>query len=479
MTSRASAIAGLAWSLALSLGCTAEPVHARAIWVDDFGGDGRRRLHVYDRGELSEFEVLGTSEPVERVRLDPRGRGILVRSGDRGAWFDLDDGRRLPLLLPQAGFASKPSIEFGHEALVWIDDLDRALTLVPVARGLPLVRDELGTIAPLRRGEGFDWLIAAGEAPIVFVAEASGGAGNGRASFMRYPSDPDDAMTISLDAHASGLSLPRSVSASTSCDSSLGCFVTAAVEPLGELAIYSSSQSGAEGPWELFDRRSPGLASPLELPSELADSQSGAGLRLLTVLDRAVSIWIGPGQLYRFDRAAGIVDSLPVFAVPPLHWTTADEGRALILSSSSGAVYRADRDGLRAVSVESTTCAGPSEPSVSPSGRWVAWTCIDIEAEVAAASGVVVRVSAAGLERFVGVPMATLAIDDAGDLLLYSVESSFTDEVDGVGPTSLPRSLFALSGDGALTRIDELEPAPTPVLVGTSELASYIQGVAL
>jgi hypothetical protein len=475
---RAGLLAGIGIGIGLAAtalaGCGPEPVAARAIWIDDSqAGDGIQRIHVYDRGSIDAFELLGQREPVSRVRLDPRGAGILVRAGDRrGAWFDLDDGRRLPLLLPPAGFGSQPSVDFGPSALTWIDDADGAVTLVPLAPGVELERREDGSVIPLRRGAGFAWTRAAAQAPILFAA----GLGGGRASFLRYPVTPEQAPGIVLEAEASGLALPANPSEVHACATTLSCSVQLAIEPEGELAIFAQDPAG---PWQLFERRAAASAGPLILPETLAEAADGPGLRLLAVLDPEVSVWIGAGQLFELERGAGVVRNLPVFGSPPLHWSTADRGRAVILSSSAGPVYRADLTGLRTISVETSSCLVPSEPVVSPDGTWIAWTCVDPDAELVAASGVVVRVSAGGLERFVGVPMATLAIDDDGDLLVYSVQSSLVDQVDGVSPASVPRNLFTLARDGVLTRVDKLEPAPAPVLLGASERASYIQGVAL
>lgn len=478
MTSHASLRIGLAaLSVALS-GCGPEAVDARAIWVDDFGGPGQRRIHIYDRGDLDEIEVLGASEAIERVRLDPRGRGVLVRTGDRGAWFDLDDGRRLPLQLPPSSLGGQPRLAFAEQALTWIDPGDGSVVVVPLAMGLPLARRADGTMQPLTRaigsglGAGAAWTVAASRAPVLFTGAQSGT----RASFLRYPERAGQALVIALEATAEGLTLPASARESRTCATNLGCYAQVSVDAEGERAIFADDIGG---PWQQFEGRSPATAGPLELPEALADAQLGSGLRLLQVLDRASSIWIGAGQLYHYDRVEDFVDSLPLFASGPLTWFTVDDGRAVVLVSNTGPVYRADIDGLHIVNLETTTCVGADPPKVSPDGRWAAWTCVDADAEVTAGSGVVVRVSAAGLERFVGVPMATLAIDDHGDLLLYSVESILNDAVDGVDVTTLPRNLFVLERGGVLTRIDDLEPAPTPVLLATGELAAYIQGVAL
>ncbi|MFO7566145.1 MAG: hypothetical protein R6X02_26100 [Enhygromyxa sp.] len=462
-----SALVGL---YLLGTGCGAEPVEARAIWVDEARGDARRRIHVYDRGAIESFEVLGDTEPLERVLLDPRGRGLVVRTGDRrGAWFDLDDGRRLPLLLPSSSFGA--TIGFADGALTWIDDHSRALTVVPLSSGLALSRRGDGTLEPLTRGSALYWSVAASQAPIVFAADVTGT----RASFFRYPTSADQPLVIALEAEASGLSLPASAR-------------QVALEPGGELAIYSSSID-ASGPWELFDRRAPESAGALELPPALEELQATNNLVLLQVLDRRVSVWSGAGQLHRHDRLRGTVESLPTFASPSAFasasasasasWTAVEQGRAGILTTTWGPVYRVDLTGLRSLSLDTTECQGASEPVVSPSGAWIAWACADTSLGSVGESGALVRVSAAGLERYVGVPMTTLAIDDDGDLLLYS-SNLVGDGLDVIGSTrGAPRTLFVLSGDGVLTRIDDLEPTPAPILLGASAAETYIQAAAL
>ncbi|MCA9695897.1 MAG: hypothetical protein KC431_00110, partial [Myxococcales bacterium] len=230
--------------------------------------------------------------------------------------------------------------------------------------------------------------------------------------------------------------------------------------------------------WQQLERRRPEAAGALELPEVLV------GGSLLHAVDRRVSIWLAGGLLQRWDQGLGSGDEavagFPIFAVPPYWWFVTADGEAVVLLSASGAFYRADGEGVGAVSLETTACIVTGSPVISPRGDWAAWTCIDTTAADAAFTGAVVRVSAAeGLERFSGVPMTVLAIDDDGDLLLHSVQTTYSDQLDGIESQDLPRSLFVLSGRGVLTRIDDLEPAPTPVLAGSSELGAFIQAVAL
>jgi hypothetical protein len=461
------------------LGCGAEGVAARAVWVDGFAADGVRRIHVYDQGDRFAIEVLGESDPHERVRLGPRGRGLLVRAGaNSGAWFDLDDGRRLPLQLPPSTPGGDGPVSFAArgDALWWLDPVDASLRVVPLAPGVSLGRRDDGSMIPIAEPGGVAWVLGSLDAPVLLVKQL-----DGRASFFRYPDATDPRLRSELvrEATIETLPLPSEAEEHRSCASAIGCFTRVGLDPSGELVI--TADRDAFGEWSIFDVRAPQLAGPLELPEPLSSAAASGGLGLLRVLDRSVSVWIGAGQLYRWDRAAGMVDSTPVFAKPPLFWFPVDHGRALVLLSMTGPMYRIDAEHLSVLNLESTDCAliPGSAPIVSPRGDWASWACSDGADPPATTSGVIVRASVDGLERRSGVPMTPLAIDDDGDLLLYSVESTSTDEVDGVALTSRPRSLFVLSNQNVLTRIDELEPAPAPVLLGAGDLATHMQGAAL
>lgn len=478
---------GLALTLAAALTCACgpPPVEARAVWIDSSSSEGERRLQIYDRGELRSLTVLGAPEPINRMRLGPRGRGVLVRSLDRrSVWIDLGDHRRLPLLLPQAEVASSPPVAFSGAgtALHWIDDdpVDPGLALIPLAPGLALERGPSG-IVPLRAGGSFDWRISAGTAPLVLAASV----GAGRATLLRFPERPEQPLALVEDLVVEGLELPSKPELLTRCNAVSDCYSLASMDAAGELAVFAP---GLDGPWQQVDRRAPARSGPIEFPAELASAQAGGGLGLLHVIDRELSVWVGAGILYRWDRRAGEVESFPVIAPEvaslggsSLHWFVVDGGRAVLLVSMAGPVFRVDGEGVAPVSLETTECLPASDPVVSPAGDWVAWTCFEVGANFDAAEGVVVRVSArGGLERLVGVPMSVAAIDDGGDLLLYSVQTVFDDQLDGVEAQDVPRSLFVLSGDGVLTQVDELEPAPAAVLVDpTKQQSTFIQAAAL
>lgn len=447
----------------LGLGCKGESVEARVVWVDGVSDGQARRIHVYDRGDRYTLEVFGETEPRESIELGSRGRGLFVRGGDWGAvWFDLDDGRRLPLPLSEFELEG-PEVQFTarNDALWWRDEAAGILTVVPLAAGLALERDEDGSVRPLTEPGPLAWAIGASRAPILLTQHDD----DARVQFLRYPDDAHDVLALVSEAEIEfdvGLSPPEEMH---ECYSEQ-CYARIAIDPDGELALAWDGNGYTE-----FDRRAPELAGELTLSAIPSD------VRLLALLDRHVSVWHGPGFLYRWDRRTGRVDAEPLFATPPLHWFSVEGGRAVVLLSQSGPMYRVDREQLAIVNLETTMCAPIDEPVVAPSGHFAAWTCRDESFESPTTSGVIVRVSSEGIERHVGIAMATLAIDDAGDLLVYSVESTLTDVVDGVAATARPRSLFAISHAGTITRIDEFEPAPAPIMVG--EFATYLQAAAI
>jgi hypothetical protein len=448
-------------------GCGGDSVDARAVWVDGMGGGQARRIHVYDRGELHTLEVLGEADPRESIQLGPRGRGVLVRGGERaGVWFDLEAGRRLPLELPELDLdGSQVSFTARDDALTWLDENDASLSLVPLAAGLALARNDDGSVRPLTEPGVVNWVVSSSDAPFLLTKDDDGGA-----RFLRYPDDEHDVLALVREAEVDELLLPATPEESHACGSGIDCYALVAIDPDGERVIASTTRGG---PWRELDRRAPQLAGDLQLPEPLA---SASELRLLQALDRSVSVWIKPGALMRWDRRVAQVESVPLFATL-LHWFPVARGRAIVVVSTSGPMYRIDRERLEILNLETTSCLPVSVPVVAPRGGWAAWTCQDEAKDPSGANAVIVRVSAGGVERHVGIGMAALAIDDAGDLLVYSIESTQTDVVDGVAPSDRPRSLFVLSNAGTLTRVDEFEPAPAAIAVG--EFATYVQAAAL
>jgi hypothetical protein len=483
------AVWGASWrtciaSLALLAAC--EPsVSARAVWVDGSAAEDDPRVHVYDRGVRRELALaLGPGQTITSMQLGPRAGGLLVRVGDRrAAWIDLRDARRLPVLLPPAELVGSATVELSDDgsALLW-RELDLAtqqgrVLALPLAPGLPLERDAAIGMVPLARAGQARWLVSARAAPVMLVAGV-----DDRLALVRWPDAADEAMQLrelAVDLRADRTLDDEQPSTCNYASASAGdgCVTAVGLDPAGELAIVAGASGGD---WQRFDRRAP-LDGALVLPDALAAvlDIDAAGLGLVQVLARDRSVWLSSGVLHWWDMAGGEVRSLPVLGDPPFHVLPVEQGRALLFASTNGPVLRADLDGLRPLSLATTPCLAAGGPVTSPRGGWIAWTCYDALTELAASQGVVVRVSALGLERFVGVPMTPLAIDDEGQLLLHSVQSIADDTLDGVDAQDSPRSLFVLSREGVLGRVDELEPQPVAVFVESSEFGAFLQAAAL
>ena len=437
------------------------------MWVDAAGGENERRIHVYDQGELELLEVGGQTATQEFLRLGPRGRGVLLRVGSQtAAWFDLDDGRRLPLSLPPLNLAGD-EVEFSADgrALWWEDS--GGLRLVPLARGAARI-DAEGVAETLQAEGSYFWALSARAAPVLLGLDSER-----RGEFFRYPVRPGEQARLRSTGRSPSLPLGAIVAREQDCGAISACGTTVSLAPNGARAIVR----GTDDLYYELDGVRPQLSAPLVEPPELAEASSRS---LLQVLDGQISVWSRPGQLLRWDQRSAEVDALPVFFTPPLRYLSAERGSALVLLSAMGPMMRVDTQGSELVSLETTDCGllGEFEPALSPSGEFAAWSCAD-PSDPSDVNGVIVRVSRAGLERFVGVPMRVVAIDDEGGALLYSVTAEQQDAVDGIGPFTRPRNLFVLTRSGVLARVDELEPAPAPSLVGTDEPSTYIQGRSL
>ncbi|WP_434427689.1 hypothetical protein [Nannocystis pusilla] len=163
----------------------------------------------------------------------------------------------------------------------------------------------------------------------------------------------------------------------------------------------------------------------------------------------------------RYDHTSGEHDGRPLIGDTSELFTRASaDGRALLFVTTRGAALRVDEARLELLSAEQSPCVGGQPPVASPNARFAAWTCVSDTQDVGGlTAGEIVRVSSAGMERFQGVPMWALAIDDDGDLLLHSRDDQdFSLEL--LLPPAAPRNLYVLTADGELARVDALEPDP-------------------
>ncbi len=497
------------------LGCGAPTVAARAVWIgSEHDVDGGRTLFTYAAGVFGESHVGPLAQDAEvgevqlLVELEPRGRGVLLRAVDqgwlhelgdetqvRGGYIDLAHPRSLPLALPVGREAT--SFLASGDGLWWIEPCASALAVVPLGAEVVLARDAVdGTIVPLRHviagspgkpapragcgsaSAGYS-VVSASDAPRVFLVATRGELPELRAA----PEAGIDRLAVPTAGEGSLVRVMRGdlppgyVPArlpDLRCTGGPACPL-AAVDPDGEGLTFAVS--GGDCRLLRFDA-STGESSCVvaaDAPPELR------GEHLVAAISADHYVFRDGLTLLRHDWRTGAraIRSLPGASADAFVRVTSD-GRVVVLGASSGPVLRVDETTLDVLSLEQGVCPNPQPPVISPSGRHVAWTCtlgqpmadaVDEQpADDALALGDVLRVSAAGLERFQGVPMWALAIDDSGDLLLHSRKNRRLDR-ETLLPPKPPRNLYVLAQDGELARIDGLEPDPEQT-VGQS-LGSY------
>ena len=489
--------------------CDAPAVAARAVWTDREHVGGARTIHIYSRGALTTTRVTAADQgrdpegQVLRLALAPGGDGALVMAGDpsslaaagasvaRAGYLDFAGRRALPLALPLGGGAAPaPGFAAAGDALWWIDPCASRLEVVPVGRSaeaqalasggravVPL-RMSLGTgdevePCPLRWGvssaaSGAIAFVIAGQEPFALPASAPGGDG--------AVTGPRPGPIAALEPVAAGEVIALRYPGRG-----------AAVEGLVELGrgrlldgVAPARLGGCAGELGCL-----GLVDP-EGAAVSVVSAAGEACRIqrwswIGGAERASCVWTGEGEVIaaissrhyvvrqeavvaRVDWVTGEAVALPLLGVKE-RWQAQvlPGGRAVAMVSTGGPMLRLGVDRVELVSIEQTTCAIGQRPVVSPSGLWAAWACsgaLDgLDVDGGAPLSAVIRVSVDGLERYDGVPMWALAIDDGGDLLLFSRGDSGLSG-DLTQPSSSPRNLYVLRSDGELSRVDTLEPDP-------------------
>lgn len=499
--SRALALGLLAAAFAGA--CGPPTVDARAVWIaSQRGSGGARTLSIYDAGLLTARQ-LSPADPGPAagaqpliVELDPRGQGALVRAADSGWQHELGDStgtlragfidiageRTLPLALPAGQAPTAATFATAGGALWWFDGCPAALKLVPLSPQVALeTAGEPGAPAvvpltwPLPGGCAETWgAVSAADAPVLFVLDGLPAAGslwpgpNGHVLAIRYPAPTrgrDDAPALAV---LRGARLPAGPferlprAACTTPHPSCGLGV---VDPDGHAISFAGA---VDGPcrvwrWSLTDP-APVCAIPATAPAWAEPT------RLIAAITPTRYVFRDGLVIRRYDWVTGEHDGRPLLGdTSELFTRVSADGRALVFLTVRGAVLRVDDLGLELLSAEQAPCPAFQAPVLSPAARFVAWTCTSLpeEGDQGLVAGEVVRVSAAGMERFTGVPMWALAIDDDGDLLLHSRDDpSISPELSL--PAIAPRNLYVLSGDGELARIDALEPDPE-LMRGASE----------
>jgi hypothetical protein len=466
--------------------CGEPAVDALVLWVEGQPDQaGNRVIRVYDNGERSyyDFEPEGTAGASPRLlqlAIDERVRGIVSSDQQRTLYFEIgpDGGRR--------GVLDRSIVDVGEVSYdVLADDFSLTRNHDAVLRGIlggeaqrwgmlpllgPLSLRPTILAEPRAPDPGKAWtMVSATAAPVIVFAETSGSPlhADGAAVVMTYPGEAWPGVDVGAPVELARTDL---VGRALQDSASLGrlpateCPDRICLSPSGRVVYTMAVSPCALWRWR-WTQGTGGVAPPPER-IELSESAcpGGADPFLLAALDDDTLMLDDLDRIYTYRLppvagASGVVRSLPKITLGAERLVRRKQGSVYVYLSAAGEMIRIDELGPRIVNTEASPCTAPDGVVVSPSGNWALITCTTVDFESSATAGVVVRVSSLGVEQYPGIGMLPLAIDDGGAALLYSYErdDDFDDRV--------PRGLFALSGEGELSRVDDLEPAPA--VIGT------------
>jgi hypothetical protein len=467
--------------LAAVLACQQPAADVLAVWVDaSVDEDGARAIQIYDAGERRQVELHPTIADSDTSRIalgvSPRGSGFAVSSFKGGTvWVDVTRGTRAVLGVGPWGELGEEAVfsRSGRSLLRNLADSGYDVVLLPIAsrHATPL-----WLRSPETEHVGAEGLVrSASDAPIVYWVElgtSGGGAVDGTIAAYAYPADDsrtdvDELVLLGrgqMHTRAIGLDSYPGRIGSTWCSSSF------CVTPTGDALIGISSTALCQ----LLRFEWARVGSDGESrPPRIVDLPLGCGWdnnepHLIAALDASHVVLDDDDRIYLADLDAGVWTATPKLGgVTQISMLPADGGRVMNFVSGNGTLVRVDADSIDVVSAERTDCQEADQIVTSPGGGWVVMTCrgtSDAIDELGIGDiGTTLRISALGLERFDGLAMRALAVDDGGNALMYSYDP---DDNDGV-----PRGLFVLEGDGRLSRVDELEP--TPQAFGSATAARY------
>ncbi len=460
--------AWLAVGASVAFGCAEAHVDALAVWRDQPAApDGSLRIQIYDSGQRRTQRLKPMQAGAEPTAIEllvaPGGRGYVISTALGGTvWVDVMSGARGRIAADIWGELAF-DIGFARSGLAVVRHLadDEGVLLLPTTS--PLLQPGLVDVPPPLHPERPQPLRFASDAAVVFAAEidntgpvmADSTRPDGVISAWRFAAGDNDVPEGTLIPLARG-TLSAAVTISSAFPRRVGkgwCVDGLCIAPDGDAAIAKSPLTSCQ--LRVFapeQAGSDGLAPVLEVA--LPPACPGTDPHLVAAIAGDLVVLDDDASVYLADLTRRTWSALPKLGPGAPQLLPIVRGRGILLVSSDGSVSRIDADGMRVVSSEHVQCAVLDRPIASPEGGWVVQTCLglpDVISEMTPDFGSVIRVSALGVERFDGIPMRTLAVDDAGNVLLYSFDPKDKEQA--------PRGLFVLDGDGRMTRVDELEPA--------------------
>lgn len=468
---RACTAAAVAAASLVLVACGEPSFDGVVLWVDGISDDvGRRQVRIYEAGERDALpvrpDIPGSSVDLLQVGVDDRARGFAVSGTDATVWVERGSGRLVTLSAAAAELSTEHEVSaFVAEEFSFTGNGDGLLRQLEIDGAVaspwlfaPLSGPEalrVHTLLPPFESQGS--LHHATDAPVLVWAQSAGSpvAVAGELRAFAYPSAEGQGPWVDeIRPLGRGTMVGRGVAIDTSRYLT-GCPERLCVSPSGRQVLAMAPEPGCDLlRWSWVEAESTEAETPTQRISLACPGDEEA--MLAAVLDDDLVVLDDSRRLYLVDLTAASVSSIPK-PVGMLTAHPAARGQVLVITSSQGEVLRIDAQGPRMVSGIQTPCDEADAPVVSPSGTWVVQTCNGQSGALGGLDGQVRRVSVLGVDLFGGIPMQAIAVDDEGTALLYSVSS---DDDDGI-----PRGLFVLSGDGKLTRVDELEPFPGRVML--------------
>lgn len=494
------------------LACTTPTVAARAVWIGgEHGLDGSRRLFVYSAGEIVESALRPRTGSADEgqpviVEMAPRGGGALVRGFDdswtdqlgttggfRAAYLDAERLRVVPLALPDERVpANVAAFVAAGDALAWGEACPSAIAVVPLRAEVALTIEAESGVVALRSGgrsaragcssTRAPAVASAADAPVVFRVAAQAVSGRslaqpeGEVEALRYPVDGGSAGLLSLGASRWPAGHRPVALAGLRCKGGDANCGVAVVDPDG--AAISVAVRGGDCRllrWAVGEEEAVCAIAADAAPELDTD-------RLVAAISAEHYVLHGGLVMHRYAWRTGELDSRPLVGdVSDASLQTTADGRAVVLVRTGGPMLRVDAAKLELISIDQRACPGAQAPVVSPSGRHAAWTCttrgeswLSEDPNNGLSLAEVVRVTPGGMDRYQGVPMWALAIDDEGNVLLHSRGVGGQNQSEVAEQVGRARNLYVLATDGELARVSTLEPDPEQVLGLSSGTARRI-----
>ena len=468
-----------------SVACGETSVDALAIWIDGrVDADGNRQLQIYDRGERQTIEFQPTTPGSEtellQMAVDGRGRGLVTSGTRETVYVDLREGRR-GRISDELDMTRDLHPDFAmlrggdgivRELLSRSASLSRRLGFMALTtrHGLvPTVIDSPGEPQPGARWE----FLSALDAPMMFWVETRGNpsAAAGRVAAVAYPSVFSPLLDVAVPTVvATGTLSGRGIDDNNG-GGRIGdgiCPHRICVSPSGRVLTTMADEPCTVWQWDWTEAVSPNVPVAPEKISLPEACPEETNPNLVATLGDDLIVMDDDNRLLLFDLSAQTMRAAPKLGEGGAQVVRlTGRGTVLLWITFDGQVVRMDPSGVRLLSTERSFCSVVDGLATSPSGNWVAMSCNGQSLLDEGPSGLIMRVSALGLEQYPGINMRPIAVDDDGNTLLYSFDADDSD--------AAPRGLFVLGGDGTLARVDDLEPGPATIAV-PSERFGRING---